>query len=310
MQYAFEGAKGRLKSIQAQYDKAISGATEEELNQVRSVVQQAVAARDFTLDNYIKLEKLFDEGAIPKQELNKAKLDLELRQEDLNQAQEKLHQLEKGTRLEDVNYLLGQLKQAQADYEHKQKMLEETVLFAQIPGKVLETLVREGEFVSGGYPAIVLAGEQQIVNVGIVETDLGKVGLGSRAIIAGGSLQAEGVVTKIAPLPDKNTRTYNVEISLEENIFNLGAQVQVDLILGQELGIWIPLTSIRVDGNDYVYVVNTNRAVKKLIQIEQVKDTRVKIQGLSPGEQLVVGGMKRLMPNDQVTVVERGSEQP
>ena len=69
-------------------------------------------------------------------------------------------------------------------------------------------------------------------------------------------------------------------------------------------GIWIPVACVLNDGEDYVYVVKEDRAVRKNIILGSVSGSQVVADGLAEGESLVVQGMKNLDNGSAVTLVE------
>lgn len=302
LEYALVAAKGQLEGAQAQYDKVVNGAVPEEIKRVEINVKKARDAYHFADENYKKMLKLYEEGAISKNDLDKAKLELDMREADLHGARETEKQVKNGARAEDQAAARGQLEQARADYSHKKRLLEEATLTADTDGYVVDVLYQEGEMVGAGYPVVVIRNNKQVVNVGLTSKDLGKVQIGMKAKVRMGNTEWEGEVTNIGQMPDSQSRTYSVQIALPENALPMGTVVKVDLIVGEERGIWIPIPSILTDGEDYVFVVKDAKAYKRKIALGEATGAYVKVQGLQDGEALVIEGMKKLEDKDQVSV--------
>jgi HlyD family secretion protein len=304
LQYALAAAKGQVEAARSVYEKALNGATTEELKNAELNVKKAQDAYDYVSNNYKRVESLFNSDAISKNELEKVKLEADVKESELQQAKELLSQVKNGARSEDKKALLNQMEQAKADYEYKASLVQDAVMISDGEGYVVEVLYKKGELVPAGYPAVVVRNEGLVVNVGLSEKDLGRVMLGTKATVSVGEKTAYGKVTNISQIPDAQTRTNNIEISLEENSLNLGAVAKVDIIIGNENGIWIPLTSMLSDGMDYVYLAKDNIAGKREIVIEGIAGSTAKVKGLKPGEQLVVEGMKRLRAGDSISVLK------
>lgn len=304
LEYALSGAKGQVDFVKAQYDKVINGITPEELKQIEVNVKKAKDSYDFLNANYVKLDKLYQEGAISKNDLDKAKLELDISNSDLQAMKEKEKQAKNGAREEDKAAIKGQLDQAQADYDYKLRLLEDTMIKSDSDGYVVDVLYKEGEFVASGYPVVVVRNDKQVVNVGLSSKDFGKVTIGTKAKIKVEEKVLEGEVTNIGQTPDSETRTFPVEIALSEETLPLGSVAKLNLIIGEESGIWIPITAIMANSEDYVYVVRNEKAYKVKITIGEVYGNNVKVQGLKDKDQLVVEGMQRLKDQDKVAIQE------
>jgi RND family efflux transporter MFP subunit len=203
-------------------------------------------------------------------------------------------------------------RQAEVDYRYKQSTLRDASLYADIDGYVLDNLYEEGEVVAAGYPVIVLRSNIQVINVGLTQDDIQKVQAGTKAVVlADRNLEkkATGEVTGIDQMPDMESRTYNVEITVtgvpDDYEFYLGSTCRVLLEIGKVKGTWIPLSSIQNDGQDFVYVVKDEHALRKNVKIIHTTDTRVRVEGLEPGEELVTAGMKNLSDG---CLVEKGAD--
>ncbi len=272
-----KGDRVKKGQVLAQLDKKDLSFAQEaaELN-----MQKAFSAYQDALDFYQKMEVLYEKGAVTQNEYNKAKLNYQVQEATYNQAA--------------------------VDNAHKLSMLNDADLVADIDGYVVDTMFEEGEVIAAGYPVVVVRSETQIVNTGLSQEDVKKIGLGTKAVIKEDGFVAEGIVTNIEQVPDKTSRTYNVEIELKEKLpeeaFYLGSTVEVFLDVGKEKGIWIPITCIMSDGEDYVYVVENERAVRKNITMLNVQGNYVKVEGLKPGENLVTTGMKSLNVGCKVAV--------
>jgi RND family efflux transporter MFP subunit len=267
-------------------------------------VKKAQDAYDYTTDNLKRVEALYNGGGIPENELDKVKLDMDIRESEFKQAEEVLKQVRRGAREEDKEVLLHQLEQAKADYDFKKSLLEDAAINSQAEGFVVDVLYEEGEMVSAGYPAIVVRDESLVANVGLAERDFLKVSHGTAARVRVSGIEAEGAVTNISQSPDNQSRTYNIEIALKRNDFNLGSIAKVDINAGSEKGIWVPITSMLSDGIDYVYLAKDGIAVKREINIESTNGARARVKGLNPGESLIIEGMKRLNTGDRIQVLK------
>ncbi len=239
-------------------------------------LESAKDAMAFCQSLYERVDSLFKEGAVSLQDYEKAKLDWDLQRANYNRAE--------------------------VNYKNIRNSIEDATLRADTTGYAMDVLLKEGEMVGAGYPIIVMRCGGLVINVGLSEDDASKVKQGTPVIVDAGSKKISGEISSINVIPDEGTRTYNAKIILEENPFNVGALVKLQIVLGEEEGLWIPVHPIMTDGADYVYVVEGEQAVRRDIRIESVRSGRVKVEGLNAGDLLVVEGYRNLKDKDEVCI--------
>lgn len=305
LRYSLMASEAQMEAAHARYMKALNGANEEDINNAQLNVRKARDLLEFAEDIYEKMKLLYDASAISKQELDKAKLDMDIRQSDLTQAEELLSQLVRGSREEDKTALFHQYQQAQADYLYRKSLLEDGLLTADTDGYIVEILFKEGELYTGGHPIVILRDEDQVVKIGVTSEDLMKVEVGMETLVIAENQQWRGKVSHINNMPNEITRTYAVEIHMPEGEFPIGTIANVQLMMGHERGISIPISAILSEGEDFVFVVDNDKAKKRKIEIYDVIGTNALVKGIKDGELIVVEGMKRLRDNDQVILKDR-----
>lgn len=251
------------------------------LEAAQNTLIKAQNGYDYTNSLFERVEALHEVGGVSKQGYDNAKLELDLRKADLDNAQ--------------------------VNYNNKMSMLQQDArIVADVDGYVVDTIFEESEVVGAGYPVVAIRTGEQIVNVGLSQEDVRKVKMGLSAKIVIDDETVDGEVSNIEQVPDLQSRTYNVEISLPEKIakdkFYLGAIADVSLKLGEEKGIMIPITSIMSNGQDYVYVVEEEKAVKQKVELGNIIENKVEVKGLSSGNKLVIEGMKNLEDGYAVSI--------
>ncbi len=302
--FAVQAAKSQYEAAKAQYDKAKNGAQPEDIRSLELNVKKARDAMLYAQDSFNRVEALYRAEAASENDRDKAKLDYEIKASELNQAQEAYDKVKNGTRSEDVETARSQMEQAEADLKHKQSLVESAVIYSLADGYVAEVLYKEGEMVSAGYPVIIVRNDSEVVNVGLAGEDFRQVRLGMAAVIGEDGSEAAGVVTNINEVPDEQSRTYPVEIAAADAELLIGSIEKVKIRIGEEKGIWIPITSMLSDGEDYVYVVQEGRAQKRTVVISEIRGSSVKVSGVAAGDWLVVEGMTAIKHGDRVAVID------
>lgn len=233
-------------------------------------------AYGFAQDNYVKIEKLLEAGAVSRQEYDKAEVELE--------------------NLKTLYY------NAEIDYQNKLNIFEDTVLKADLSGYIADVLYEEGEIIPGGYPVIIIRGRELELNIGLTQNDLEKVRIGTTAQIYSEGIELTGTVSSVGQLPDPVTKTYPTALNIEGTSLPIGSTVKVQLNIGADKGTFIPINTIKNDGQDYVYVIDQHMiAHKKLVKLGTIRGTEVLVSGLSEGDKLVIEGSKRLNEGDKVS---------
>jgi len=260
-------------------------ASKAQLSGSRQQINKADEARDFASETLERTKKLYEEGVVTKIDLDKAQLNYDISQLDYNSA-------------------IDNNRKANVDYKQKQNLIENTILEADFDGYVIDVLAESGEMVSAGYPVVVARSDVQVINVGVIQRDLKYIEYGDEVAVKIDDVEVIGNVEKIAQTPDTSTRTYNVEITLPDSGYPLGAVANVEFTSGKKQGVLLPINIIRKDGDDYVFVVNDSVVEKRVIEIEEVHGMDVFAKGVKDGETVVVVGMKNIKHGETVNVIE------
>jgi RND family efflux transporter MFP subunit len=243
----------------------------------KNMRDNAKNAYDFSKDNYEKMKKLLEAGAISEQDSEKARVEME--------------------------NLLASYNNAEIDYENKLNNLDDTTLQADIFGFVAEVLYEEGEVIPGGYPVVVIRGNDLEISIGLSQDDLQEVKIGTPAQIIANDVWLNGKVISIGQLPDPQTKTYQTRIEIEDTTIPIGMTVRVLLNIGEETGFYIPISTVKSDEQDFVYVIDEEMiAHKKIVELGRIKDAYVFVSGLAEGDKVVTEGSKRLYDKDKVFV--------
>jgi len=246
-------------------------------------IKKAGDALTYDKDMYKKMNKLFEEGSISQDQYDQAKLKSDISTTTYNQAK-------------------TQYETAKTNYEFKLSLVNDATIYANQDGSIVDTPYEEGELVPQGHPAVIVRSDVQIVNVGIAQKDLKEIKVGTEAIVDVEGESAMGKVTNISEAPDEATRTYNAEVTVEDKNFRLGSISKVSFNIGVENGVWIPISAIMANGEDYIYIAKDDRVFKRIIELGKIYDDTVMVKGVSEGELLVVSGMKNLNDGSKINI--------
>ncbi len=259
------------------------------LNSANENIKKSEEHMNYTQELYDNMEKLYAEGAISKDQYDQIKL-------------------QHSTSFSTYAQSKDQYDKAKTDLEYKSSVLEEAAIYAKEDGIIVDVLYEEGERIAEPamqpMPVVILRGDEQIVQVGIAQKDLDKVHVGTQAIIDVDGDIAKGFVKNIDEAPDRETRTYQAEVKIEDKDFRLGSIAKITFDIGMEKGVWIPINAVFSNGEDYVYMIKNDRAFKRTVTLHKNYENMVLVEGILPKEMLAVKGMKNLNDGSKVNIVK------
>ena len=244
---------------EAALQKAKNGATQEELNQLKSAIDiakanidNAQAAYDVTKSTYDRIKALYDAGAATQAELEGKESALQNAQTSLDNAKsnleinnEKYNSAVKGAKAEDIAQAQAAVDQAQAGIEQAQASvnkaqaaidqindtLEKCCLVSPVDGVVTTVNVKNGDLVSSGMPSVVVTDTYNpSMTCNVKETDLSKVELGQEVTIkipAYEGQEFKGKVTNIISNADFATKKATNDNG-DFDILSYGIKVEFD----------------------------------------------------------------------------------
>lgn len=194
---------------------------------------------------------------------------------------------------------------AKNNYDSAVETLEDCVLRAKSDGYVVQVSVTEGGMANPIMPAVVLGSNRCVVNFGVSQSDIRDIYQGLAAKMTINGVPFDGYVSKIGLMPDETSRTYATDVViLTEDDFYLGELATVKINIGARQGIWLPLSVILNDGEDYVYLAEDGRAKRQNVVIEEINNDMVMVSGLSEGNVVISEGMKLVKTGSAVSYEE------
>ncbi len=217
-----------------------------------------------------------------------------------------------GVSKQDVDNLKAQLDQAETSMKNLQ---ENTYLVSPISGIVTAKNYDNGDLFTGQLPVLTVMQINPLkVVVNVSETYFPKVRTGMGVDISFDAFPNQrfsGAVSKIYPTVDEMTRTFGVEIKMQNsgNKVRPGMYARVTMNLGTESRVVVPDQAVVKQvgsGNRYVYVYKDGKVSYNQVILGQRLDAEYElISGVSAGSQVVVAGQSKLNDQMEVTVSEQ-----
>ena len=197
---------------------------------------------------------------------------------------------------------------------------------APFDGTIVDYLVKEGEnflfspSLKAGYSHT--SGILQLmqldrikIKADVSEKELFRIEEGQQCQVAFDAMPdttLKGTVTHIEPILSTSTHTATVEVTVNnpENLVKPGMYASIRIRMPETTNVFVPLNAIyrqEGTGNDYVFVVEDSRAVKKPIKKLYNRNTQVAVEGIRENKQVVVHGKNKLNDGDPVKITGSAS---
>ena len=196
-----------------------------------------------------------------------------------------------------------------------ENLLENSVLLSPISGVVTARNYDVGDMYAMSAPVFTV---EQIVPVkllvGISESDYSKVKKGDSVEITADAIPGKtfyGKITRIYPTIDPATRTFTVEVVVDNNYKTLrpGMFARVTIKFGTNNNVVIPDVAVvkqQGSGERFVYVLNEDGTVSyvKVVLGRRMGAEFEVLEGIADGATIVTGGQIRLKDGIKVSVNE------
>jgi membrane fusion protein, multidrug efflux system len=202
---------------------------------------------------------------------------------------------------------------ARADRELARKRLEDTSIVAPIPGTVIRRSVKVGDLVTTTQPLFRIEDLHQLeAEVHIPEQDFLKVRPGQESELTADAFPGHsfgGTVERVNPVIDPQSGTAKATIAIEnpQGLLRPGMFIRVRIVTEVHRDTWIlPKQAILIQGErKAVYVVRDGKAQEVFVRTGFQDADRVEIlDGLNPGERVIVMGHLGLQGDTKVRVIE------
>lgn len=228
---------------------------------------------------------------------------------------ERLQRLEQGNAIpkHDLEQARIGLKKAEADLITARKALRDTKIKAPISGIINKRLVENGQFVAGGMPICEIVNTSKLkIWIKVPEKDIFKLAKGQVVNVLIPAFPGKTFSGKINSIGEKadNAMKFDAEVIMDNHDGNqrLKAGLFSEVRIPVEASETILVEKTVLTGsmkNPSVFVVEGDKAVKKAIIINESDDTFVEVvSGLNKEDRVVVSGQLNLNDGDRVKIIQ------
>ena len=302
------------KGSYSQAEAAFETSTVSDLPQeVQKAQLDAQAAQElFTAQQkiYSSRQELYQQGAMPRKELDQAGVDLTNARNQYEIAQKHLDALLAVGKQQQLKSAAGQLESAKGKYLGAAAQLSYSEIRSPIDGVVADRSLYPGEMAAAGTPLLTVMDISQVIaraHIPQPEAALLKAGDTASITIPGEENPVEGKITVVSPALDPNSTTVEIWVQAKNPQGRLkpGTSVQLSMV-AQTIpnALMIPAAGLLTgkDGDTSVMQVSADtHAHQKSIKTGIGQGDEVQVtEGLQAGDQIVARGAYGLPDNSKV----------
>jgi len=231
---AAQDTKGSYDQAQASYATTTGASLPEEIQKAEADAQQAQQALDAQEKVFQSRQQLFEQGALPRKELDQSRVDVTAARNQNAIAKKHLDALMAIGKQQALKSAAGQLESAKGKYLGAQAQLSYSEIRSPIDGVITDRPLYPGEMAAAGTALLTVMDISSVIaKAHIPQSDAAALKVGDKGTmtVPGIDESIEGKVTVVSPALDPNSTT--VEVWLEaknpKHVLKPGTSVQLSL---------------------------------------------------------------------------------
>lgn len=303
--------QGSYQQAQATYETNVGATLPEDIQKANLDVQTAQKALDATQKLYSSRENLYQQGALPRKDLDDAGVTLAQATSQFNQARKHLDSLNAIVKQQTLKSAQGQLTSAKGKYLAAEAQLSYTEIRSPIDGVITDRPLYPGEMASTSAPLLTVMNLSSVIaKAHIPQSDALLLRNGDKATITVAGLDpAQGTVTLVSPALDSNSTTVEVWVQAKNVSLQMrpGSSAQI-VVTAQTVHDALVIPSVALlnaSGNKAQVMVIDSQSKAQSRDVEsgiQSADAVQIVSGLKPGEQVVTQGAYGLPDKTKVKI--------
>jgi multidrug efflux pump subunit AcrA (membrane-fusion protein) len=304
--------KGSFDQAQATYETTTAASLPEEIQKAEADAQQYKQALDAQEKVYQSRQQLYEEGALPRKELDQSSVEIIQARNQYSIAKRHLDTLQAVGKQQELKAAAGQLESAKGKYQGAAAQLSYSEIRSPIDGVVTDRPLYPGEMAAVGTAIVTVMDISSVIakaHIPQADAALLKVGDKGTMTVPGLDDPVEGMVTVVSPALDPNSTTVEVWMEAKNPKQQLKPGTSVELSLTAKTvkdALVIPAAAVLTapDGGATVMIAGPDgRAHQKAVKlgIRQDDDLQV-LDGVSAGDKVVTTGAYGLPDNTKISV--------
>jgi len=309
---AAQDTKGALDQAQATFETTTGASLPEEIQKAEADTQQAQQALDAQQKVFESRQQLFQQGALPRKELDQSRVDFVTAQNQYAIAKKHLDALMAIGKPQELKAAAGQLESAKGKYHGAAAQLSYSEIRSPINGVITDRPLYPGEMAAAGTPLLTVMDISSIIaKAHIPQSDAAALKVGDKGTMTVPGIESpiEGKVTVVSPALDPNSTTVEVWFEAKNPKHELKPGTSVQLSLTAQTvkdALVIPANSVLTapDGTTTVMLAGSDgRAHQKAVKlgIRNGEDVQV-VEGVSETDKIVATGAYGLPDKTKIQI--------
>jgi HlyD family secretion protein len=299
---AAESSRGDYQQAEAAYTTTVASSLPQQIQKAQLDAESAKSAFDAAEKVYNSRKDLFQQGALPRRELDAAEVALVAARSQNEQAQKQLADLQRVGKEQALKSAEGQKQSSEGKYHAAAAQLSYSEIKSPIDGVVTDRPLNVGDLATANQPLLTVMNISRLIAKGHIpqsEAALLKVGNPAQLKVPGMDDPIEGKVTLVSPALDPGSTTIEVWVEAKKANPNLRPGITVKVAMTAKTvkdAVVAPAAAVykNPEGNgNYVLVAGTDdKAHMKPVQvgIRNGEDAQI-VSGINPGDPVItVGG--------------------
>jgi HlyD family secretion protein len=317
---ASEQSKGEYEQAEAGYASTTGASLPEEIQKAELDASSAKASFDAQQKMYDSRKELFDQGALPRRDLDSAEVALAQARSQYQQAAKQLDDLQRIGRDLALKSATGQLAAAKGKYLGAQAQLSYSEIHSPIDGVITDRPLYPGELAAANQPLMTVMDTSKLIakaHIAAAQAALLKAGDPAQIELPGEDLDIEGRVTLVSPALDPGSTTIEVwvEASKPNSAIKPGMTVTVSMTARTfNDAIVVPEAALQKNADDVPYVLVAGAdGVAHARNVEtgiRTTDAVQIISGVNEGDAVITAGGYGLPDGTTVKIAPTKPAQP
>jgi multidrug efflux pump subunit AcrA (membrane-fusion protein) len=294
-----------LAKAEQEYFRLKNGTRPEEIDAFRARFKEKEAELQRDELEFKRTEDLFKRQILDRATLDRAVAKYQMSKNKYLEEKSNLRLAEIGPRREEVSIAAAELEKVRAEIVRLKDLISKTVIRSPLTGFLTEKTIEVGQWVAkGGKIGEVIETRKVIVRAPISEKQISFVKVGDAARVQLDAVPGRtfiGLIARIIPKADKKSRTFPVEVELDntpENTIKAGMFARVSMEYGEPVeAVLIPKDALLIrPRGGAAFVFEKGKVREVTFRPGRTVDSLVEVPGdrLKPGMRVVVQGNEKL----------------
>ena len=316
---AAESSKGDFEQADANYATTVGSSLPQ---QIQKAELDAVAAKsnfDAQQKVYESRKELFQQGAIPRKDLDSAQVAFLQARSQNEQAQKQLADLQRIGKQQTLKSAQGSLASAEGRMRGAEALLSYSRITSPIDGVVTDRPLYEGDVATANQPLLTVMNTSRLIakaHIAQSEAAVLKVGNSAELKIHGLDEPIKGRVSLVSPALDPGSTTIEVWVEASKPDPALKPGMTVELSMTAKTvkdALVVPTAAVfkSSDGADYVLLAGSDeKAHQKTVQVGIHNSDLTQIaSGINPGDPVITTGGYAVPDGTQIKIEKPGADE-